>query len=99
MANRTSPHILGTATNLLGFCLFVITSQHIARVSAESIIDETTSLIALVLIICCLFSFFSIRTSDVQREKRLENIADYLFAFALVGILVIILFIGFGYIK
>ena len=30
MANNTSPHILNTSANLLGFCLFIITSLHIA---------------------------------------------------------------------
>jgi len=99
MANKTSQHILGTATNLVGFCLFVITSLHITNYAAGSIIDELTSVIALLLILSCLFSFFSIRTPSEKREERLENIADYLFATSLVGIFLIILFIAFGFIK
>ena len=99
MANKTSPHILNTAANLLGFCLFVITSLHISNYSATSIIDEFTSIIAMALIFSCLFSFFSIRTSGHIREKRLETIADYLFVVALFGILLIILLIIFNFIK
>lgn len=99
MANKTSQHILNTAASLLGFCLFVITSLHISNYSATSIIDEFTSIIAIALIFSCLFSFFSIRTSKLVREKSLETIADYLFILALTGILVIILLISFNLIK
>ncbi len=99
MPNKTSQHILNTATNLLGFCLFVITSLHISNYSATSIIDEFTSIIAISLIFSSLFSFFSIRTSNLVREKRLETIADYLFAIALFGILLIVLLIAFNFIN
>ena len=60
MANKTSQHILNTAANLLGFCLFVITSLHISSYSVSSMIDELTSVMAILLIFSCLFSFFSI---------------------------------------
>ena len=35
MKRNTSPHILNTAANLLGFCLFVITSLHISNKREE----------------------------------------------------------------
>ena len=95
MANNTSPHILNTAANLLGFCLFVITSLHISNYAEKSFVDEFTSAIAGVLVFSCLFSFFSIRTNNQLREKRLENIADYLFVAALFGSLLIIVLIAF----
>jgi len=99
MANKTSQHILNTATNLLGFCLFVITSLHISNYSVNSIVDEFTSIIAMMLIFSCLFSFFSIRASNELREQRLEKIADYLFAIALIGILIIVLLLTLNFIK
>jgi len=99
MANNTSQHVLNTSANLLGFCLFVITSMHITNYAATSLVDEFTSAIALFLILSCMFSFFSIRVSDPKKEKQLENIADYLFAIALVGILIIIIFMAFGWLK
>ena len=99
MANNTSQHILNTAANLLGFCLFVITSLHITSKAESSIIDEFTSVIAMLLIFSCLFSFISIRTKNQTREQRLETTADYLFVTSLTGILLIILLIAFNFIK
>jgi hypothetical protein len=99
MANTTSQHILSTSANLLGFCLFVITSLHITNKSEVSIIDELTSIVAVLLIFSCMFSFFSIRTSEREKELRLETIADYLFIASLAGILVIIVIIAFNFLK
>ena len=99
MANKTSQHILNTAANLLGFCLFVITSLHVSSVAESSIIDELTIVIAVLLLFSCLFSFISIRTTSPEREQRLETIADYLFVASLVGILIIILLIAFNFID
>ncbi len=99
MANNTSPHILGTSANLLGFCLFVITSLHINNQIETHIIDELTSLVAIVLTFSCIFSFTSIRTSNAKREKSSEAIADYLFFVALIGILLIILLITLNFIS
>ena len=99
MPNNTSPHILNTAATLLGFCLFVITSLKIADQIETHLIDEFTSVIAVLLTFSCIFSFTSIRTTIRNREKRLETIADYFFIAALIGILVIILLISFNFIK
>ncbi len=62
MANKTSQHILSTSANLLGFCLFIITSLHLTDRSENSLIDEFTSIVALLLTLSCVFSFISIRT-------------------------------------
>ena len=99
MANTTSPHILNTSANLLGFCLVVITSLHITNKSEVGILDELTSLVAVLLIISCLFSFFSIRTKIKEREQRLEIIADYFFIASLIGILIVIAIIAFSYLD
>src|SRR5215212_676753 len=89
MANNTSQHILNTSANLLGFCLFVITAFHAANKSENSNIDELTSLIAVLLIVSCVFSFFSLRTENPKAEQRSESIAEYLFIVSLIGILII----------
>ena len=99
MANKTSQHILNTAANLLGFCLFVITSFHVANYSEASIVDELTSIIAVALVFSCILSFVSIRTEKSAWEFRLEQFADYLFLGSLVGLLVIIALIAFNFIK
>jgi hypothetical protein len=99
MATKTSKHILNTAANLLGFCLFVITSLHITNKSASSIIDEVASIIALLLSFSCLFSFISIRSKRELQEEKLEKVADYLFLLSLLGIIAIISLLIFNFIK
>jgi hypothetical protein len=99
MANYTSQHILNTSANLLGFCLFVITSLHIANLHETHEVDKVTSLIAVVLTITSVVSFMSIRTKNAKREKQLETIADYLFLSALLGILLVIILIAFNLIH
>ena len=96
MANNTSQHILGTSANLLGFCLFVITSLHIADKSKTHVIDELTSVVAILLAVSSVLSFISIRTSNAHLEKRFETIADYLFVISLLGIVAIIFVIAFN---
>ncbi|WP_167612680.1 hypothetical protein [Maribellus sediminis] len=93
MPNKTSQHILGTAANLLGFCLFIITSLHLTNHAENVLIDELTSGVAFLLIISSLFSSVSIRTKRSKRAENSERIADYFFVAALVGIFVIIVFL------
>ena len=99
MANTTSQHILNTSATLLGFCLFVITSLHIANLTETNLLDEFTSAVAVVLTFSCIFSFLSIKTTNQNKEAHLEKIADYLFLIALIGILIIILLISQNFIK
>jgi len=99
MANNTSQHILNTSANLLGFCLFVITSLHIANLTETHLLDELTSVIAILLTFSSFFSFISIRTKNDKKEQRYETIADYFFLFSLFGILIIIIFITLNFIK
>lgn len=93
MANNTSPHILNTAANLLGFCLFVITSIHLSNQHKDNLVDEFMSVVALLLAISSVLSFASIKTQNLNRERRLESAADVLFLIALIGIVGIIAFI------
>jgi hypothetical protein len=99
MANNTSQHILGTAGNLLGFCLFVITSLHIADKDEMHLVDEFTSVVAVLLTCSCIFSFMSIRTTNQRKEKKFETTADYLFMVSLVGILLIIVLITSNFLN
>lgn len=93
MANKTSQHILGTSSNLLGFCLFIITSLHITNSTENTLIDEFTSIIALILTISSIFSFISIRSEHIDAEIKWERRADYLFLGSLVGVMGIIIFL------
>jgi uncharacterized membrane protein len=99
MANNTSQHILSTSANLLGFCLFVVSSFHFSNHAQVSLIDELTAIVAFLLALSCLLSFFSIRTTNPRAEQGLETTADYLFIASLAGIIVILLLITFNFIK
>lgn len=93
MANKTSQHILNTSVNLLGFCLFVITSLHLANQTEAFYINELSSIVGILLAFSCILSFISIRTTNPLLEDRLETVADYLFFTALIGILAVIVLI------
>lgn len=97
MANKTSQHILGTSANLLGFCLVVLTSIHLNDKSDSTIIDETTSIVAILLVVSSLLSFLSIRTELTKIEQRFENTANILFLTSLIGILCIISLVLFQF--
>ncbi len=99
MASSTSRHILSTAANLLGFCMFVITSFHITDQAEKSVIDDFIAGVAFLLGLSCFLSFTSIRSKNERSTEKMENIADYLFLLALVGILLIILLISFHIIN
>lgn len=99
MANLTSKHILNTSANLLGFCLFVITSLHMGSTIKTHFVDVVTSVVAILLTCSCVLSFISIRTQRPRAELYLETTADYLFILSLIGILVIILMVTLEFIK
>lgn len=71
---------------MLGFCLIVISSIHIAQKTKSSYADEFVSVIALLLSVSCILSFLSIKTENLKREILLEKMADFLFLLSLAGI-------------
>ncbi len=95
MKNSKSSHILNTSSNLLGFCLVVLTSLKISKYNEVSLIDEFTGVAALLLMASSLLSFLSIRTENETLEERYEKIADVIFLVALTIIFVIIFLIAF----
>ncbi len=99
MSNNTPQQILPTAANLIGFSLFVITSMHVSDKAASSWIDEFVSVVTLMLTFSCLFSFIAIRTNVNVRRAQMEMFSEYTFIFSLLGILLIILLLVFGFIQ
>jgi hypothetical protein len=99
MSNKTPQQILPTAANLIGFSLFVITSMHVSDKAASSWVDEFVSVVTLMLTFSCLFSFIAIRTNVNARRAQMEMFSEYTFIFSLLGILLIILLLVFGFIQ
>ncbi|HVI45976.1 MAG TPA: hypothetical protein VM802_13960 [Chitinophaga sp.] len=97
MANDSkSPHILNTSTNLLGFCLIVLTSIKVAHFSNVTIIDDITGVAAILLMASCLLSFLSMRSTRPARSERLEMVADYTFLVALICVSITIVVVSFN---
>jgi hypothetical protein len=57
MLNNKSPHILSTSSNLLGFCLLVLTSLKISNFHELTVIDEFTGTAAILLMAASVLSF------------------------------------------
>ena len=96
MANNKSEHILNTSSNLLGFCLVVLTSLKISKYSAVSIIDELTGVGTIFLIVSAILSFLSIRSSKENLQVRYEKIAESIFIIALIFVFLIPFMIAFS---
>ena len=96
MANNKSEHILNTSSNLLGFCLVVLTSLKISKYSAVSIIDELTGIGTIFLIVSSILSFLSIRSNKENISVRYEKIAENIFIIALIFVFFITFMIAFS---
>lgn len=93
MLKRTSQHILNTAANLLGFCLFILTSLHLSDAARNAMVDEITSGVAFLLVISSFLSFLSIKSENEKKAEKLERNAEYFFGASLIGILFTIIFL------
>lgn len=80
---KKSPHILGASSNLLGFCLIILTSLEITKISNRTYIDEIAGIASLCLSASCFLSFLSIRSTKEKYAINYEKYADYFFVFAL----------------
>jgi hypothetical protein len=94
-----SPHILNASSNLLGFCLLIITSLKITNTDKSTYLDEFAGIAALFFTASCIFSFLAIRSKNEKYKIIYETIADYLFLGALICIFLAVgmLFIKFIY--
>ncbi|MES2773999.1 MAG: hypothetical protein V4722_07430 [Bacteroidota bacterium] len=98
MANNNSQHILNTSSNLLGFCLVVLTSLRISKYSEASLIDECTGITCILLSASSLLSFLSIRSKKENLAIRYEKIADNIFIVGLMLVFIISFMIAFSFI-
>ncbi|RFS26979.1 hypothetical protein DVR12_04130 [Chitinophaga silvatica] len=97
MSNHNrSPHILNTSTNLLGFCLIIITSIKLTGFSQTTVIDDFTGVAALLLMASSLLSFLSMRSQRPILSSRMETIADYTFLIALICLSITIVLVSFN---
>ena len=96
MSNRHPQHILNTSSNLLGFCLVVLTSLKISNYAAVTRIDEWTGVACVLLIASSLLSFLSLRSTNDKYSFYFEEIADKIFIAALLFVFAITFMIAFS---
>lgn len=96
MPDNKSVHILNTSSNLMGFCLVVLTSLKISKYSAISMIDEFTGAATILLIVSSIFSFLSIRSKKEIYAMRYEKIAENIFIVSLIAVFAITFMIAFS---
>ena len=92
-----SPHILTTSSNLLGFCLIVLTSLKMTGYAERTLVDEFTGAACILLMGCSLLSFLAIRSTNEKTGNRYETIADYLFISSLFLLSVICVMVAFSF--
>ena len=96
MSSEKSSNILSTSSNLLGFCLIVLTSLEVTNYSVKSAMDEFTGVAALFLGVSCVLSFLSIQSSSERRSSHLEKGAVWFFLISLAVIFVVIVLVAFS---
>lgn len=96
MPTEKSPHILNTSSNLLGFCLIVLTSIRISKFGEATVIDETTGVASVLLMTSCILSFLAMKTSNEGAANKLEGVADVVFLVALCCITITIALVSFN---
>lgn len=95
MATTKSTHILSTSSNLLGFCLLVLTSIKISRFHESTVIDEFTGAAAILLMTASVLSFLSLRAKKEKQSENFEKVADVIFLIALLIIFTITILVAF----
>lgn len=88
-------HILNTSSNLLGFCLLIITSMKISGKSAQTIVDEILMGSLVLFMSSCLLSFLSMRSDKPRSIALMERLADYGFIIGLISLFAVVLIIAF----
>jgi hypothetical protein len=99
MKNNKSQHILNASSNLIGICFIVLTSFKVLKLGQASIIDEITAVASVLLMVSCIFSFLSIRTSNEQYSVKYENVAESCFIIGLSIMFITVMVIAFDFIK
>jgi len=86
-----SIHIFTVSSAMVGVCLTVIGLIRVVITlgRADTIADDFLAADALLFLFSCLLSYWALRSRSVRRMHRLEKIADGIFIFAMIGMVII----------
>jgi uncharacterized membrane protein YqjE len=84
-------HIFTVSSAMVGVCLTVIGLIRVVITfgRADTLADDLLAGDALLFLISCLLSYWALRSRSVRRMHRLEKIADAIFIFAMIGMVII----------
>jgi cytochrome c oxidase assembly factor CtaG len=84
-------HIFTVSSAMVGVCLTVIGLIRVVITlgTADTLADDFLAGDALLFLISCLLSYWALRSRSVHRRHRLERIADGIFIFAMICMVVI----------
>ena len=95
---NTSPHILNSASNLLGICFIVLTSIKLLKLQAVTLVDESTTGAMVLFMASCILSFLSIKSIS-NSSALYETIADIFFLAGLACLFITTMLITFNVIN
>ena len=86
-----SIHIFTVSSAMMGVCLTVIGLIRVVITlgTADTLADDFLAGDALLFLISCLLSYWALRSRSMRRMHRLEKIADGIFIFATIGMVII----------
>src|SRR4029450_4406389 len=84
-------HIFTVSSAMVGVCLTVIGLIRVVITlgRADTLADDLLAGDALLFLISCLLSYWALRSRSSRRMHRLEKIADGIFIFAMIGMVVV----------
>ena len=84
-------HIFTVSSAMVGVCLTVIGLIRVVITlgSADTLADDFLAINALLFLISCLLSYWALRSRGWRRMHLLEQLADGIFIFAMIGMVVV----------
>src|SRR6266550_6251702 len=84
-------HIFTVSSAMVGVCLTVIGLIRVVITlgRADTLADDFLAGDALLFLVSCLLSYWALRSRGLRRMHRLEKIADGIFIFAMIGMVII----------
>src|SRR5437867_3308266 len=84
-------HIFTVSYAMVGVCLTVIGLIRVVITlgTADTIADDCLAINALLFLISCLLSYWALRSRGWSRMHRLKRLADSIFIFAMIGMVVV----------
>ncbi len=79
----------------MGFCLVIITSLKVAKLSKGTYLDDFAAVASLLLMASCILSFLAIRSESDEKSYKFERLADLFFIIALTVLAISIIIIVF----